>query len=417
MTTELGAENSLESVCIPTSAFDWLCSLRGKWGKDERAFAYLAGHKTLCLDNYVGVLESPCGTRIEILPKIHSCGQSIEEGRKLLLRMLQSVFQLPSREADNAHIETLNKPVTEWVMHQFLQALSHLLKQGMRSAYHCVDEERTFLRGQINMPRQMRQLPHRRHLTHVRHNIFSANRPENRLVRSTLQHVLSCTRDADNWRLAMIGDTWIREIPYSQDYTQDFKRWHNDRHMAHYAAIRPWCELILGGSVPVTMVGQWQGISLLFPMDKLFEAFVAIKLNATLPPGVRLRTQSAEQCLCRHENRKIFTLRPDIILEQDGKIAALLDTKWKSLNMNHQDNYGLAQSDFYQLFAYGQKYMDGQGDMGLIYPKTDFFTGALPCFNFSTELRLWVLAFDLFKEELVWEETIHCNQPIRKLLQ
>ena len=156
LTTELGAEDSLESACISPSAFNWLCGLRGKWGKDERAFAHLAGHKTLHLDNYVGVLESPCGTRIEILPKTHNCGQSVEEGRKLLLRMLRAVLRLPSREADEAHIETLNKPLTKWAMHKFLQALSRLLKQGMRSAYHCVNEERTFLRGQINMPEGVR---------------------------------------------------------------------------------------------------------------------------------------------------------------------------------------------------------------------------------------------------------------------
>ena len=144
---------------------------------------------------------------------------------------------------------------------------------------------------------------------------------------------------------------------------------------------------------------------------------MSIKLNATLQHGFRLQTQSGGKGLCIHGNRKVFSLRPDIILEQDGKIATLLDTKWKSLNMNPQDNYGLAQSDFYQLFAYGQKYMNGQGDMGLVYPKTESFSGALPCFNYSEELRLWVLAFDLFKEELVWDEDFHCNQPFSKLLQ
>ncbi|MNR46950.1 hypothetical protein D3C85_1659870 [compost metagenome] len=41
--------------------------------------------------------------------------------------------------------------------------------------------------------------------------------------------------------------------------------------------------------------------------------------------------------------------------------------------------------------------MDGQGDVVLIYPKTEAFSQALPVFEFpkSKGLRLWVLPFCL----------------------
>lgn len=60
-----------------------------------------------------------------------------------------------------------------------------------------------------------------------------------------------------------------------------------------------------------------------------------------------------------------------------------------------QQNYGLNQADFYQLFAYGQKYLGGQGDLVLVYPKRASFLEALPVFEFSEGLRLWVVPFDL----------------------
>jgi 5-methylcytosine-specific restriction enzyme subunit McrC len=50
--------------------------------------------------------------------------------------------------------------------------------------------------------------------------------------------------------------------------------------MAHYAPLRPWCELILYRQMPYSLVGVWRGVSLLFPMEKLFERFVAAWLRA-----------------------------------------------------------------------------------------------------------------------------------------
>lgn len=87
-------------------------------------------------------------------------------------------------------------------------------------------------------------------------------------------------------------------------------------------------------------------------------------------------------------------------------LALVHDTKWKlldGLKANGTDKYGLSQSDFYQLHAYGQSYLDGTGDVVLIYPKTDSFDCPLPVFNFPKcpDLRLWVLPFCLKTRKLL----------------
>lgn len=83
-----------------------------------------------------------------------------------------------------------------------------------------------------------------------------------------------------------------------------------------------------------------------------------------------------------------------------------MDTKWKLIDgqkSNGTDKYGLSQADFYQLYAYGQRYLNGEGDMVLIYPGTDEFKKALPVFEFPKpgNLRLWVLPFCLRERALV----------------
>jgi 5-methylcytosine-specific restriction enzyme subunit McrC len=41
-------------------------------------------------------------------------------------------------------------------------------------------------------------------------------------------------------------------------------------------------------------------------------------------------------------------------------------SKWKRLDSNDKENkYGISQGDMYQLYAYGQKYLNGSGDMFL----------------------------------------------------
>jgi 5-methylcytosine-specific restriction enzyme subunit McrC len=53
------------------------------------------------------------------------------------------------------------------------------------------------------------------------------------------------------------------------------------------------------------------------------------------------------------------------------------------------------------MFAYGQRYLGGAGEMALVYPQHARFPEGLPVFEFDARLRLWVLPFDLEQGQLV----------------
>jgi 5-methylcytosine-specific restriction enzyme subunit McrC len=60
--------------------------------------------------------------------------------------------------------------------------------------------------------------------------------------------------------------------------------------------------------------------------------------------------------------------------------------------------YGLSQDDFYQMLGYGYKYLNGEGELVLIYPKTSNFDQPLVhSFNYDDQnkLRLRVVPFDV----------------------
>jgi len=406
LTTAAVAPGNLDCVQITESAFEWLCELSASFNRNGATLLQLEGRRSLRWDSYVGVLETPCGTRLEILPKHHEQDDCVLKSRRLLRKLIQHALQLKPREASVTSLELFDAPLSEWVMGQFLTELDLLVKRGVRFDYQRIEEEQRFLRGQLNVVAQMRQPPGRQHHFQIRHDVFLPDRPENRLLKLALEHVAKATQQATNWRLANELRSLLAGIPASRQIEEDLRAWSRDRLMAHYQPIKPWCELILNQQMPIAVSGEWRGMSLLFPMERLFEGYVEGWLRGRLEPGAELKAQASLQSLCKHAGSDMFQLQPDLLLEK-GTQAWVLDTKWKKLDVGDRANkYGLSQSDFYQLFAYGKKYLAGRGELALIYPRTRRFDRPLPPFDFSHELRLWVLPFDLDADVLLVTEDV-----------
>lgn len=395
LTTSHVPTPDLDKAQVSASAFDWLCELNSRFSKAGAALFQVEDRRWLKLDNYVGVLETPCGTRIEILPKHFEEGDCVQQSRALLRRMIQKSLKLPTREVGPTALQRFDTPLTEWVMGSFLEALDHLLKRGLRFDYQRVEEEQRYLRGQLNTARQMRQPPGRQHFFQINHDIFLPDRPENRLLKTTLDIVCKTTQDPSNWRLSHELRSMLLEIPTSRDTALDFKQWRSDRLMAHYQPVKPWCELIIQQQTPLAIAGRWQGMSLLFPMEKLFERYVAACLRDTLPSDATLHVERRREFLCVHEGKKVFQMRPDLLITR-GQNSVILDTKWKITGIGPDASYfSLNQSDLYQLFAYGHKYLRGRGEVALIFPKRTISDKNIPAFEYSPELRLWIVYFDM----------------------
>ena len=195
------------------------------------------------------------------------------------------------------------------------------------------------------------------------------------------------------------------EVPESQDFSADLRRWSQSREMARYSVLLPWIRLILTNRSPIFSVGNWAGLSLLFPMEKLFEEYVFETLRGKIQHPYVLRSQIQSESLVFHRDQSFFRLRPDLAIMHGKRIVSVLDTKWKLIDEYSNDStskYGLSQADFYQLFAYGEKYLQGCGVLFLIYPRHSKFQKALRAFHFSERLTLWVVPFDLTAGDVDW---------------
>ena len=402
LTTEVVVP-SLDVATVSQTAFDWLCELSAGYSRSGATLLQVEGRCSLKWDSYVGVLETPCGTRLEILPKHHEQDDCLIKSRQLLRKLIQRALQLKPREASVASLELFDAPLSEWVMGQFLAELDLLVKRGVRFDYQRIEEEQRFLRGQLNVVAQMRQPPGRQHHFQIRHDVFLPDRAENRLLKLALEQVAKSTQDAANWRLANELRAMLAEVPASRQISQDLRAWSRDRLMAHYQAIKPWCELILNQQMPIAVKGEWRGMSLLFPMEKLFEQYVEGWLKGQLLPNARLTSQASREYLCAQGKEGMFCLKPDLLIDYSEQ-RWILDTKWKRVDSRKPEkNYDLSQSDFYQLFAYGHKYRINTGPptLVLIYPYWSGLTGALPAFDYGQGMSLWAIPFDLENDRLI----------------
>src|SRR5690606_106337 len=116
------------------------------------------------------------------------------------------------------------------------------------------------------------------------------------------------------------------------------------------------------------------------------------------------------QYLCHQGGRPMFELRPDFVIEGvAGKLV--VDAKWKLLDeLNVADHYDLREGDIYQLFAYGQRYLNGSGRLILIFPATDTFLTPLEPFDLQGGLSLEVVPLDLERGSLKFAHSLRLDE-------
>lgn len=384
------------------------------------------GDKLLQVRNYVGVLFTPNGEHIEVLPKVakktDNSTEAIDESRKLFLMMLKHLGEFRHIATQSANVDTLKMPLLEVFIQQFLHSVNQLVKRGLRSDYVKQQDNLGFKKGKLLVAKQVRYNSVNKHKFYCEFDEFLQDRPANRLIRAALKKVAAYTRRNQSQRLLRELDFAFDGIPPSINVKQDFARVKLDRGMDYYQSPLAWARLILEGFSPLSMKGSADAQSLLFPMESVFESYVASMLRRNLADGVTLSSQVKSEYLVHHNGHRQFQLRPDLMLTKSAKspetcdTTVILDTKWKLIDIQAK-NYGLAQSDFYQMLAYGQNYQSGVGDLVLIYPQHEGFEEPIEhSFEFTKDLRLWVVPFQIEQDgfsQLVTKE----YHPFHKLMK
>lgn len=347
-------------------------------GGDEGTKILRDHFRHLTAGQMVGVIAAP-GCSLEILPKIDRLETSSFEGRRTvrarLVRMLDVALGLDIGEGAASLMARQAEGLLDILIRLFADKLLTEARRGLPRAYLQHEDDLSALRGRLNVVRQFTAHVVRPDRLACRFDALSSDIPLLQIMKTCVLTLRRHARAADTVRkldelrfvLAHIGDVSVGALPWHAvriDRTN--RRWEALFGLARLFLKRQWQATHHDPSAE-------QGVTLLFPMNDLFEAYIAALMRRNLrAAGFTVETQGGRLfCLIEEgdQKRRRFQTRPDIIVRDREANApiAIVDTKWKRLLPAIEDaKHGVSQSDVYQMMAYGQLY--GCRELFLLYP-------------------------------------------------
>lgn len=323
--------------------------------------------EVVTIKNYVGLIQMKNGYQVEILPKI-SFGEednNNEQTKRVFMKMMRSMKDFASKNFNNASLKVSKMNLYEIFINMYLQEVRHLVKHGLKSAYVNVEDNSKFYKGKLKVSEHIkRNLAHKERF-YVAFDEYQVNRAENRLIKSTLlklQKLSSSTENVKEIRQLLIA---FEMVTPSMNYQKDFSKVVIDRNMKDYEMIMRWSKVFLMNKSLTTFSGDTSARALLFPMEKVFESYVAKYIKKVFAADDWEISIQDKGYYLFNIPRNQFALRPDIVITKGSK-TIIMDTKWKRLFNSSKVNYGISQSDMYQMYAYAKKY--NTSEIFLLYP-------------------------------------------------
>lgn len=360
--------------------------------------------KIITARNYVGVITMNDGTTIEILPKIYSQKQEDETSTKrLLVEMLRTLREAPFKTLQTANVNIERMNIFDFFIRMFIDEVFVIVKHGLKCSYEAVQDNRAYFSGKLIFSKQLRYNYIHKERSYAENDDFNSNRPENRLIKATLLFLFNKCSSAKNKNdLTTLLNAFGNVTP-AADYASELAKCAPDRNMGDYERVLMWCRVFLAGRSFTSFSGQEIANALLFPMENLFESYVAALLKKTLS-GTEYEVSVQDKSHHLFDNPQKFQLMPDIVIKIRDCVY-VLDTKWKVLSENEQ-NYGISQADMYQMYVYQKKYE--AKNVTLLYPLAGKFQPGNRQFSSSDGVSVLVKFIDLFDIKKIWNSSQAC---------
>lgn len=327
----------------------------------------------------VGMLAGK-GCSLEILPKVDPDTTQDETAgavRHRLVRMLDVALGLDLDIGSEAAIHRQKHTLLEILIRAFADKLLAEVRRGLPRLYRQCEDDLPALRGGLDVTRQFTRNAVRPDRLACRFDQLDADTPLMRVMASASAYLGKHARSPETRRkldelrhvLAEIPVVPPTRLPWKQvriDRTN--RRWESLFRLAQLLLRRDWQTTHHSAAAP-------EGVTLLFPMNDLFEKYVAALMRKAMAgTGVEVVDQGGHRaCLGAFtgehlESGEVFRTKPDLMLRHDGRILAIIDTKWKKLARDPLDRkHGVSQADVYQLMAYARLYPTRE--LMLLYPE------------------------------------------------
>lgn len=326
------------------------------------------------LAQYCGVVKLD-SCILEVLPKVgrdvdHVPGE-VDQARTALLTMLHAARHLTIADLGTAPQDQVRAPLLDIFIQAFLQCALVQAKKGLISKYVGTEDNLPAVKGRFSAHGHLRHNLARPHLLHCNYDEFTPDNAYNRVVKATLEACRGWIQAPKTQRLWFEAYTRFAHVSSVRIFSAAVARLPQDRTTRRYRPLLKWCEWLLKVDSPTLSAGMVEAPALLFDMNRLFEAHVTRLEEAAADDLQQIYSQKPWTTLATLHGEGVFALKPDITVWQSAtnqaspQITRIVDAKWKRLNPL-APNWGVDQSDIYQMLAYAIRYRCRH--MELVYP-------------------------------------------------
>lgn len=329
-------------------------------------------HRYLRAQQMVGVLAGEAFS-LEILPKIDPQKPDEDEPgmRSRLVHMLDLALGLGLSSGETSTMARQADTLLEVFITAFAVRLLAETRRGLPRRYLRRDEDLRSLRGQLDVVRQFTRHAVRSDRLACRFDELDPDTALMQVMKACVIAVERHARTAATRRklaelrmvLTEVSDIRPNSLPWSAvRIDRSSLRWRSLVELARLLLGRQWQDTRAQAQAP-------GGLTLLFPMNELFERYIAVQLRRGLAgSGIEVVAQGGHRhCLgpWREGTECIgdsHSTRPDILIRRGNEVLAVIDTKWKRFAD------GIAHADAYQMMAYARLYRCNR--LALLYPGT-----------------------------------------------
>lgn len=317
----------------------------------QRAEIFALGHRVIVAQQFVGTIG--LGDRaIDLLPKVD---QDDGATRSRLAQMLAVAGLVPGLESGLTGLARGAPTLVDAFMALYVTQLAFEWRRGRIASYRREAADRLCLRGKLLFEQQLRRNLRRPDRFFTDADEFVEDVPLSRLLKAALR---LCRDHAVAEKTRRSANELLAEFEHVRDADltgSDLATLSVDRRTARFGPLVNLAKVLLGRTTP-DRPGDRHTYSLVFDMNEVFERYIGqlMRLAANDRP-LSVRLQVGDQFLLYRGRAGRFRLRPDIAIYDRRGLVALVDTKWKRLDM-HRAHDGVSQADMYQMYAYGKEY-------------------------------------------------------------
>lgn len=324
-------------------------------------------------NNYVGFIQT-ANDLVEIYPKVFK--NCPDKPKNDMLKHIffwfnycrKWKFPFSQVQLDRFSIDEFPELIINLIANQFLETISN---QPL-TMYQSLEEAMLKPRGSINFKRYISNSLSNGNFQNIEcdYEPFLFDNKVNRVIKYCTQLLINQTKFTENLHLLQEVMSTLHEVEDISINSYEVENIKLNSFFDEYNKVIDSCKLILNQQLYSSNAFDLSQWCLLFPMEYVFEDFIAGFLEQHFSKDWFVKYQKSDEYLAiNNTGRKVFNMQHDIFLtsKHSGK-KIIVDTKYKLRPINYKDDpkRGVVQEDLYQMTSYAIR--RGCSNVILLYP-------------------------------------------------